>query len=313
MAFLGGGYSGSRPDDRKGPATIMSPGVSGGFRGSDAQRAHIEAVRRLAAETGPAVKPSEHVAVRSNLGLAALKERKQKEEEEKQAKRDAARARRKNEATQQEAAEEQALEECEKQAWQDSETLARVKYEAALIVRIAIRFGTTGVWIKLAEARARGADLPLDPRRIYLLAHPDKCPMPEAADATAILNAQRPPEMTEARARPVAKAAAQAAVPKTPAPNPAPKVDRPKATQTANAEPEKRIDPEDEQELTLEELREKYKSLYVPEDIEEYWTECTPAEQKRTEATILPATSTLQEPVAPAATIVQEKRKTRRF
>ena len=38
-----------------------------------------------------------------------------------------------------------------------------------------------------------GYDIPEDPRRVFLLVHPDKCPMPEATDATAIMNKQRPP------------------------------------------------------------------------------------------------------------------------
>ncbi|CAE7746598.1 unnamed protein product, partial [Symbiodinium sp. CCMP2456] len=125
------------------------------------------------------------------------------------------------------------------------------------------------VWTKIAEARARGSDLPLDPRKIYLLAHPDKCPLPEAADATAILNAQRPPEMTEARPRPAAKAPAKSAPAPAPAPEPAPAA-APEVEEDAPVEEgeEKRIDPDDSQELTFEELQEKYKSLWMAEDIQ---------------------------------------------
>jgi len=167
-----------------------------------AQMAHVEAMRRATAEA-KSEKPEGQVSAvanRSCLGLEALKERKAIEEEERQLKRDAARAKRRNEASKKEVEDEAAIQECEEQATQDCVENARVKYKAALIVRIACKFGTSGVWMKIAEARARGANIPLDPRRIYLLAHPDKCPLAEASDATAILNAQRPPEMTEVKA-----------------------------------------------------------------------------------------------------------------
>ncbi|CAE8734276.1 unnamed protein product, partial [Polarella glacialis] len=238
------------------------------------------------------------VAVRSHLGLDALRDRKAKEEEERRVKREAARAKRRTETTQQEAEDEQALIECETQAWEDSQTMERVKYEAALIVRIACRFGTAGVWTKLAEARARGSDIPMDPRKVYVLAHPDKCPMPEASDATAILNAQRPPEMTEARPRPAAKASAAhceppaAATSAETAETPPPR----QVAQAAGGAEERRMDPEDQQELTLPELREKYRVQYTPEDTEEYWAECQPVARREAEP----------EPGA-------EKRKTRRF
>eukprot|EP00930_Biecheleria_cincta_P050376 TRINITY_DN3552_c0_g1_i1.p1 TRINITY_DN3552_c0_g1~~TRINITY_DN3552_c0_g1_i1.p1 ORF type:complete len:433 (+),score=108.28 TRINITY_DN3552_c0_g1_i1:41-1300(+) len=277
-AAFGGRYGGG------GAATVASPGV-GRFSGSDAQRAHVEAMRQSTKEAGPTAASCQEVSVKSHLGLNALKERKKKEEEEKEAKREAARAKRHAEATKKEADDEKALEECEAQAWQDSEGMERVRYEAALVVRIACRFGTAGVWTKLAEARARGADIPLDPRRIFVLAHPDKCPMPEASDATAILNAQRPPEMTEARPRPAAKAAA-AGMPK---PSPRPK------------EEERRVDPEDDQELTMEELRAKYKSLYNPEDIEEYWKECQPVPKARLIARKTAAAAAAAAPAEPTA------------
>lgn len=112
-------------------------------------------------------------------------------------KREAARAKRQGEESKREIEDEQGLAECEEQARRDADADERVKYEAALVVRIAMRFGSSGAWLRVAEARARGAAIPLDPRRVYLLAHPDKCPLVEASDATAILNAQRPPEMTE--------------------------------------------------------------------------------------------------------------------
>ncbi|CAE7225733.1 unnamed protein product [Symbiodinium natans] len=255
------------------------------------------------------------------IRLNALKERKQKEEEEKQLKREAARAKRRSEATQKEVADEQALADCEAQAWQDSENVARVKYEAALVVRIALKFGSTGVWTKIAEARARGSDLPLDPRKIYLLAHPDKCPLPEAADATAILNAQRPPEMTEARPRPAAKAPAKSA-PSAPAPSPAPEPEVPEAEEDDPVEEgeEKRIDPDDSQELTFQELQEKYKSLWMAEDIQEYWdSDCQPLKTSRKPAKATAAAAPAPAPVpapapaSPEEPVGQAQRKTRRF
>ncbi|CAJ1372420.1 unnamed protein product [Effrenium voratum] len=286
---------------------VASPGVPGGFRGSDAQKAHVEAMRRSTAENTPASMPTHDVAVRSNLGLNALRERKAKEEEEKHAKREAARAKRRSEATQQDVADEQTLAECEAQAWQDSESNERVKYEAALIVRIALRFGSSSVWTKLAEARARGAELPLDPRRIYLLAHPDKCPLPEAADATAILNAQRPPEMLEARPRVATKAAAKA-VPKASAEAAHP---QDAGTDEHEDREEVRVDPEDGQELTFQQLQEKYKQIYVAEDIQEYWSsECQPSKLKSPAKSPAAAPPEAEEP---ASISTQAQRKTRRF
>lgn len=272
-----------------GAARVLAP-APGNFRGSDAQRAHVEAVRRAAAQEAASSprQPAGEVAVRSDLGLEALKERKRREEEEKNARREAARAKRRTDATQQEVEDEVALMECEEQARADAAANERVKYEAALIVRIAVRFGTSGVWMKIAEARARGAEIPLDPRRVYLLAHPDKCPLAEASDATAILNAQRPPEMTEVRTKPVSSSVAAAAAEKVAASKAA------RAPAAAEVEPEtapdeevqeegeeRRTDPEDGKEVTLDELRVKYKSCYTPEDIEEYWkTECQPLKSK---------------------------------
>mmetsp|Transcript_9172 Transcript_9172/g.24002 ORF Transcript_9172/g.24002 Transcript_9172/m.24002 type:complete len:500 (+) Transcript_9172:112-1611(+) len=198
----GGTTSASTPAPSSTPY-VMAPVVTG-FRGSSAQAAHIEATKRAAADQAKQKAEdwttASEIAVQSGLGLKAVEERKQREEEERQAKRDAARAKRRNEVSRQVVDETKALAECEEQAWCDAESNDSVKYEAALIVRIAVRFGTAGVWVKIAEARARGAEIPLDPKRIYLLAHPDKCHLPEASDATAILNAQRPPEMTESRA-----------------------------------------------------------------------------------------------------------------
>merc|ERR1711933_209196 len=145
----------------------------------------------------------------------------------------------------------------------------------------------------IAEARARGASIPLDPRRIYLLAHPDKAP-PDAAeemkakfaDATAILNAQRPPEMTEVKV-PVRK---PAPAPSPPAPKsgidevtPAPHVgvdevakeskEMPSTNATTStvtaperkgntADEEKRTAPEDGKLCSYNELCVKYASLY---------------------------------------------------
>eukprot|EP00933_Yihiella_yeosuensis_P059466 TRINITY_DN6079_c0_g1_i1.p1 TRINITY_DN6079_c0_g1~~TRINITY_DN6079_c0_g1_i1.p1 ORF type:complete len:403 (+),score=124.53 TRINITY_DN6079_c0_g1_i1:74-1210(+) len=288
-----------------GGATICeSPAVVGGFRGSDAQRRHVEMMRKSTAEAPPVAPPTQDIAVKSHLGLDALRERKRKEEEEKQAKREAARAKRRQEANQQEVEEEHALAECEAQAWNDSETMERVKYEAALIVRIACRFGTSGVWTKLAEARARGADIPLDPRRIYVLAHPDKCPMPEASDATAILNAQRPPEMTEARphrprpaAEPGATAAASTSSSTATDSAPAAEVSTQEAESTAQADAEKRVDPDDQQELTFDELKRKYKDQYSAEEIEVYWQ----------------ADCKMLQPKVLASTASSTQRKTRKF
>lgn len=170
-----------------------------------------------AAKSSEGYQENSEVAVRSGLGLDALRERKLKEELERQAKREAARAKRLNEETKKDVEDQQQIVECEQQARRDVEAAEEgsklLKYEAALIVRIACTFGAGGVWTKIAEARARGAEIPLDPRRVYLLAHPDKCPLEEASDATAILNAQRPPEMLEARARPSAAPSAASAQP----------------------------------------------------------------------------------------------------
>eukprot|EP00434_Breviolum_minutum_P023849 symbB.v1.2.021042.t1/scaffold1797.1/size100932/9 len=284
---------------------VASPGVRGGFHGSDAQRAHVEAMRRSVAESAPASMPVQDVAVRSHLGLNALKERKQREEEEKQAKREAARAKRRSEATQQEVADEQALAECEAQAWQDT----------ALVVRIAIRFGSSSVWTKIAEARARGSELPLDPRRIYLLAHPDKCPLPEAADATAILNAQRPPEMTEARPRTIPKAAAKASAAPAPAPAAAPAQETVEAADTGDGEvegEEVRLDPESGKEVTFQQLQEMYKVHWMPEDIEAYWaSDCEPL--KTSSKPSKPQAQTAPAPSPPAVGPETAQRKTRRF
>mmetsp|Transcript_6280 Transcript_6280/g.15048 ORF Transcript_6280/g.15048 Transcript_6280/m.15048 type:complete len:454 (+) Transcript_6280:87-1448(+) len=209
----GGGYYGtsSAPGEQQNAVAsaprVMAPTQKGGFRGSAAQQAHIEATKAAMREQQTVSRAScdtTELATRSGLGLSALKERQQREEDEKQQRRDAARAKRHGEEVQREVEEEQALAQCEEQAKVDSEE-AGLKYEAALVVRIAVRFGTSGVWMKLAEARARGAQIPMDPKRVYVLAHPDKCALPEASDATAILNAQRPPEMTEAATKPKAR------------------------------------------------------------------------------------------------------------
>lgn len=197
--------SGSVPGSTSTAATrVMSMGVQGGFRGSSAQAAHIEAVRKAnidaAREKTSDSSTVSDVAVRPGLGLKALEERKRKEEEERQAKRDKAREDKLNQVSRKKIEDGKALIECEEHAWCDSEANGRVKYEAALIVRIATCFGASGVWVKIAEARARGAEIPLDPKRIYLLAHPDKWPLELrqlASDATAVLNEQRPPEMSE--------------------------------------------------------------------------------------------------------------------
>ncbi|CAK0802563.1 unnamed protein product, partial [Prorocentrum cordatum] len=205
-------------------------------------------------------------------------EKKQREEEERQAKREAARARKKGEVGRKEAEDARAIEECEEQAWEDGEANERVKYEAALIVRIATRFGSSGAWTKIAEARARGADIPLDARKVYLLAHPDKCPLAEAADATAILNAQRPPEMSESRAGGSGaggvgtKEAVAARVAARRAGGGAAAGGSGDALAT-------RVDPEDGQELSFQELVAKYKGTYSQEELVEYWgIECTPVE-----------------------------------
>ncbi|CAE7746564.1 unnamed protein product [Symbiodinium sp. CCMP2456] len=95
----GGGAGGSYYDSHRSPASsgrapppekpssgfVASPGVRGGFHGSDAQRAHVEAMRRSTADAAPVEMPAQDVAVRSHLGLNALKERKQKEEEDRRA------------------------------------------------------------------------------------------------------------------------------------------------------------------------------------------------------------------------------------
>lgn len=290
---------GSAPSGTGGVATggfnVAYPAPSGGFRGSSAQAAHVEAMRKATAESRStdSAPGSSDVALKSGLGLEAVRERKRQEEEERQAKRDAARAKRRNEATKKEADDEAALAECEEQARQDAEESGgRVKYEAALVVRIAVRFGSAGVWVKISEARARGANIPLDPKRIYVLAHPDKCALPEASDATAILNAQRPPEMTEVRAKPpreatppAAPGATETAPPQEP---PAEGEDAPDVTASAAAPPvpddgkERRTDPEDGKLCTLEELHEKYADTYSTAEIEDYWKDfCKPKPKTR--------------------------------
>merc|ERR1712107_898011 len=130
--------------------------------------------------------------------------------------------------------------------------------------------------------------------------------MPEASDATAILNAQRPPEMTEAKPRP-AKAKPEAQTSEAPAA---------KAADVSDLKgPDKRIDPEDDQELTLEELRVKYKSLYVLEDIEDYWkSECQPLKLKASPVKAEPHTPVVpSEAPAPPQAVHGAQRKTRRF
>lgn len=240
------------------------------------------------------------MALRSGLGLAALNERKEKEEEERRAKREAARQRRHNVESQKGAEDEQALLECEEQAQRDCEENARLRYEQALVVRIAVKFGPSGVWTKIAEARERGAELPLDPKRIYLLAHPDKVPLPEAQDATAILNAQRPPEMTAARpgvARVTttsgASGSSSAGRPRSSATGARDPVDAdvpptssaaPAATEAAAPakEEERRADPDDGEVCTFPRLREKYDGQYSLSELEDYWRdECRTVGQSR--------------------------------
>jgi len=292
--YAGGGRGGA---DNSGVAyagnstNVMYPAPSGGFHGSSVQQAHVEAMRKATAEANQKSKAEVEanltLAKKSGLGLEALKERKAKEEEEKQAKREAARARRHNESTKKEAEDEAALQACEEMATADCGTVRSLKYEAALIVHIATKFGESGVWMKIAEARARGANIPLDPRRIYLLAHPDKAPTDASeemkakfADATAILNAQRPPEMTEVKVPVRLKA--------SPPPAPAHKEEvieeiketvSTNTTESTSAVPEvkasavdgKRIDPEDGKACSYEELCAKYNGIYRPEEIEAYW------------------------------------------
>eukprot|EP00931_Biecheleriopsis_adriatica_P057876 TRINITY_DN34366_c0_g1_i1.p1 TRINITY_DN34366_c0_g1~~TRINITY_DN34366_c0_g1_i1.p1 ORF type:complete len:734 (-),score=206.33 TRINITY_DN34366_c0_g1_i1:159-2360(-) len=270
----GSSYFSERPAD-DGPR-VMAPQM-GRFQGTSVQAAHVAATKKAAAdqarEKEQEWKNASELAVKSGLGLRAVEERKQKEEEERQAKREAARARRKGEVAHREVSDVKALEECEEQAWQDSEENDRVKYEAALIVRIAIRFGSSGVWVKIAEARSRGAEIPLDAKRVYLLAHPDKCPLPEAADATAILNAQRPPEMTESRA--AAKSSAEGSKAAVAA--------RVAAAQQGGGE--QRIDPEDDQACSFAELLQKYSGVYTEEELQGYWEfECKPAQAKEAPA-----------------------------
>lgn len=260
---------------------VAAPHPTGGFRGSDAQKAHIDAIRaaNISAASSSPRGPVAEVAVRSDLGLERLNEKKRKEEEERRAKREAARAKRRNEATQQEIDDELALASCEEQARKDAEADHRVKYEAALIVRIATCFGSSGVWMKISEARARGADIPLDPKRVYLLAHPDKCFLLEASDATAILNAQRPPEMTEVK--PHVKAA-PAHVATQREPEAASDIASSGAADRAEQTEERRTDPEDQQDLTLAELREKYRDAYSTDEIEEYWRSvCKPQQTQQ--------------------------------
>mmetsp|Transcript_94585 Transcript_94585/g.149571 ORF Transcript_94585/g.149571 Transcript_94585/m.149571 type:complete len:350 (-) Transcript_94585:33-1082(-) len=289
----GGGYyarGGRGVADNSGVAyagnstNVMYPAPSGGFHGSSVQQAHVEAMRKATVEANQKSKAEVEanltLAKKSGLGLEALKERKAKEEEEKQAKREAARARRHNESTKKEAEDEAALQACEEMATADCEIVRSLKYEAALIVHIATKFGESGVWMKIAEARARGANIPLDPRRIYLLAHPDKAPTDASeemkakfADATAILNAQRPPEMTEVKIPVRPKAPKEEVIEEmkervstntTESTSAAPEV-------KVSAVDEKRIDPEDGKACSYEELCAKYHGIYRPEEIEAYW------------------------------------------
>jgi len=253
----------------------MAPTTGGRFSGSDAQRAHVDAMRRAnMAEAAAPAKVTQDVAVKSHLGLDALKERKRKEEEDRRQKREAARAKRQGEESKREIEDEQGLAECEEQARRDADADERVKYEAALVVRIAMRFGSSGAWLRVAEARARGAAIPLDPRRVYLLAHPDKCPLVEASDATAILNAQRPPEMTEVRARTSAAVASNTAVATRPPAAEASDSPAPDEVAISAARPpkeERRVDPEDGAACTLEALTSKYSGTYTDEEIKDYW------------------------------------------
>jgi len=298
----GGGYyqgGGAETTGGAGPSAssaprVMAPTPGNRFNGTDAMRAHVEAIKkanRAEASAAPA-QAVETVAVNSNLGLKHLEEKKQKEAEERARKREEARARRHNEETKKEVDDAQALAECEAQAAIDAQT--GVKYEAALIVRIACKFGSAGVWLRIAEAVSRGADIPLEPKRIYLLAHPDKCRLEEASDATAILNAQRPPEMTEMAAKAASRPAAAAA--SAPPAEPAPPLDPETAAREARfaarrarakagpagvgpadepaaaaAEEERRLDPEDGQRCSFQELQAKYKDQYSPQEIQLYW------------------------------------------
>lgn len=262
------GYCGGGAEGKGGGAaassrhpTVMAPAV-GAFHGSYAQAAHVAATQKATAADARSKQEwtsASEVAVRSGLGLRALEERKEREDAERQAKREAARAKRLGEVTKREAEEAQGIADCEEQAWCDSEANERLKYEAALVVRIAVHFGVSGVWMKIAEARARGAEIPLDSKKIYLLAHPDRCPMPEATDATAILNAQRPPEMSESHS----SAGAAAGVGSKEA----------VAARVAAARSLKKIDPEDEQMVTFQELLQKHGGEFSEVELKAYWEE----------------------------------------
>lgn len=293
-----GGYYGSGSSDAqqgRSASNVLCPQNRGGFHGSAAQSAHVEQVRRATRAAAVSSPPhdTDEIAVRNpNLGLEALKEKKRQEDLERAAKRETARLKRQGEERKKEQEDEDALAECERQARQDVEVTkdgpqgGRVTYEGALIVRIAVHFGTAGVWTKIAEARSRGADIPLDPKRIYLLAHPDKCRLAEASDATAILNAQRPPEMVEASAKPTGRSSRLEEHPVTPAvavpsPRSAPGVvahslPTAAATETGSAA-EKRKDPDDGVLRTFAEIKELYKGTYSDEELEAYWRDdCTP-------------------------------------
>jgi len=189
------------PESTSGGSKVLAPTVVGGFHGSAAQAAHIAATKKSMAAQSQADewKQTSELAKVSGLGLKAVEERKQKEEEERERKREERRLQRLGQEKQKDEEAQKKLADCEERALCDSEAHETVKYESALIVRIAVEFGASGVWMKIAEARARGAKIPLDARKVYLLAHPDRCHLPEATDATAILNQQRPPEMTESR------------------------------------------------------------------------------------------------------------------
>eukprot|EP00913_Durusdinium_trenchii_P007608 g7149.t1 len=151
---------------------VASPGVRGGFHGSDAQRAHVEAMRRSVEESAPASMPPERSDARKPLSKKSLTSRRWLNVKHKRGKTVKAM----------------------------SESSMKLLWWSELLSDLEVhQFGP--------RLRKRVQEVLNCP---WIHAHPDKCPLPEAADATAILNAQRPPEMTEARPRAVPKATAKA-------------------------------------------------------------------------------------------------------
>ncbi len=149
--------------------------------------------------------------------------------------------------------------------------------------------------------------IPDDPRRVFLLVHPDKCPMPEATDATAILNKQRPPGSSILGGGSTARvellregAEVMQTIRKTDPEDglsysleelrgkmAAPPLscteeeilrywsDRCTPAPGGFLRPglERRIDPEDQNAYSFEELRAKYQQTYAESEIREYWEE----------------------------------------